>query len=103
MTFATDLIFETVVRAFDSAKRHTAPGVEEERGYFVHRADAELEATLRASCIEAEMAHNVLTGEYLTRCRDCAPEHTEVCVSSGFIHVCETAPDLIRDRPTSRG
>lgn len=60
-----------------------------DRSYFKHRAQQELEATLHADCLEAEIAHNQLTGLYLTACVQCCAGETDECVGCTLKQICE--------------
>jgi len=91
MSTAATAMTAEFVQPHHSPARRDDDEVEQEREYLVSRATSELEATMRAACIEAEIAHNALTRRYLARCRDCATERTPVCVSCRFRHVCEAS------------
>lgn len=60
-----------------------------ERLYLTHRAQSELAATMRATCMESEIVHNAMTRAYLLRCRDIALARTTECVSCLFQNVCD--------------
>lgn len=60
-----------------------------DRSYFKRRAQQELGATLHADCVEAEIAHNQLTGLYLRACVQCAEGETEECVGCTLKGICE--------------
>lgn len=84
----------SLMRAHAFAAEDDAPRVEDERLYLTRRAGCELEATLRATCIESEIAHNSMTRTYLAQCRSCDRQRTAVCVTCIFRHVCEAGGPL---------
>ena len=62
-----------------------------ERQYLKRRASQELGMTLHADCVEAEHAHNQLTGLYLGPCVQCLPEDSDECRDCSLRAICERA------------
>lgn len=59
-----------------------------ERQYLQRRALAELDATMQASCVEAEWSHSQLIDLYLARCRACEVEDTIECADCALRRCC---------------